>query len=1117
MRSNRFFAKKTNSGDNKRKIFLVAIMSLSISCLAVSAQSPESTRIDLSLINATLKELFIAIEEASNFRFLYDAKDVNTDVPVTAKYKNTSIDRILREKLTDYVCEIKGNQIVVRSKRIAAVTSAQAPAKRITGVVVDSSDEPIPGAAVRVKGTTEGTATDTNGNFTFNNVPADAILQISFIGYKTQEISIYDQTNLNIKLLEDSQALDEVVVVGYSTQKKINLTGAVSGIKGGDIVKAQSSNTMTTLAGNLSGLIVKQYQGSPGSGAEIHIRGVATYRGGTSPAFIIDGVERTSADFERLDPHEIESLNILKDAASAAVFGMRGANGVILVTTRRGVEGKTKISYTGDYSIQNPTQLPQFANSAEFATGLNKYMGREVYTDAEIRKFADGSDPENYPDTDWYAMMFKQNVMQYSHNVNITGGTESLKYFATVNYINQQGMWERCKYNRLSARLNVDAKITSSTQLSVDVSYRREVDKGGGSNSGVFGDLGRNTPVMLAQYLNGLWHDPDPQHVNILAYQDPKLASYTNPQNNTLLSKVELMQDLSFLTQGLKVKGIYSYDKGLSYSKNWSVSPYLYERSSQDPNVYDLLPRSSPTLSMSMDDREYTEYQGHVTYDRIFGDHAVSGLLMTLAHQTFNKSVSARRNDFESEAMDQMNAGNLTGQTLSGADSKSARLSYIGRINYAYLSKYLFEANFRRDASENFHPDYRWGTFASVSAGWILSEESFWTRLKDKINFLKIRTSHGTLGNDNTGGIAYPYYNRYDLSGQYYFGSDVIKGLSPGVLPNEMATWETSTKTNFAIDGGLFNKVSFSFDYFYELRSDILVQRNLAIPATIGATLPLENIGKVENQGVEAVAGFNHRINDVRFSISGNFTYAWNRILEIAEAENTSKFLKRTGRPIHTYYGYATDGIFKSQAEIDSYAKQEVAGASYETQPGDIRYVDVDGDNKVDANDRTSLGYGNVPNIIYGINGNVEWKGFNLNFLFQGAEQVQLHLTGGVIMPYYNDGNLPKMWVTDGYDNNPDSRFPRLSNTTHNFPISNVVQTYLFDASYLRLKNIELSYNLPKKWLETMRLYGLRLYVSGQNLLTFTGLDLVDPEINNTAGWQYPVMKSYNAGINIQF
>lgn len=507
---------------------------------------------------------------------------------------------------------------------------------------------------------------------------------------------------------------------------------------------------------------------------------------------------------------------------------------------------------------------------------------------------------------------------------------------------------------------------------------------------------------------------------------------------------------------------------------------------------------------------------------------------MALGRKEKYHNVWVSRNSFDSDVMDQISAGNSTGQQLGGYDRESARLSYVGRINYNYGGRYLFEANIRWDASENFAPDKRWGTFASASIGWVVSEEKFFEPLKNKINFLKIRGSYGTLGNDNTGGVAFPYYSRFDLYasrgshggglannlGDYVFGELVTKGLVPGPIANALATWETSKKMNIAIDAGLFDMFNLSLDFFKETRSDILAQRGAEVPWSFGGELPLENIGKVENKGIDANLTFNHHIGKVRYSIGGNFTYARNKILEMAEAAGTSEYLRKTGRPIYSYYGYKTDGIFQNQQEIDAYAKQEVAGSDYVTRPGDIKYVNVNGDEVVNAGDMTYLGYGNVPEIVYGINGSLAWKNFDLSFLFQGAAHAQVYLNGGVVMPYFNDGNLPQFWVKEAWsENNPGTRYPRLEQSTHNFPNTDFppVQTYLYDASYFRLKNIEVGYNFPRKWLSNLRLENVRVYVSGQNLFTITDVPQIDPENVNSQGWSYPQMKSFNAGISIQF
>lgn len=595
------------------------------------------------------------------------------------------------------------------------------------------------------------------------------------------------------------------------------------------------------------------------------------------------------------------------------------------------------------------------------------------------------------------------------------------------------------------------------------------------------------------------------------------------------MTRLELAQDLSMLTQGLMVKGILSYDHRSYRNKAWSTSLYIY--SLENNGDYTLKERSSPSLSTSNGERKAQEYQAQLTYDRTFGPHSVSGLVMAMARKEDYNELSGGRSSFDSDLLDQMNAGNTANQTLGGYDYKTARISYVGRINYNYMQRYLAEVNVRRDGSENFAPDKRWGTFASFLLGWVISEEQFFENLKESVNFLKLRGSYGSLGNDNIGGVPFPFYSRFDLYstgevnsawrphnlGDYIFGEIVTKGLAPGPIANKLATWETAKKSNIALDFGLYNKFTMSVDLFLENRSNILAQRSAEVPGSFGGTLPLENIGKVQNKGVDMMATFSDRIGKVQYSIGGNFTFARNKIVEMAEAAGTSEHTRRTGRPIGGIYGYKTDGIFQSVEEIEKSPEQQIAGENYQVQPGDIKYVDVNGDKIVNADDMTYLGVGNIPEIIYGINGSVSWNRFDLSFLFQGAARTQVTLSGGVIMPYFNQGNLPQLWVTDSWsETNRDARYPRLVDTTHNFPGA-TVDAYVYDASYFRLKNIEIGYNIPTHILSKIRIEALRVYVSGQNLLTFSSVPQIDPENTHSQGWTYPQMKSFNFGLNLQF
>ena len=648
-------------------------------------------------------------------------------------------------------------------------------------------------------------------------------------------------------------------------------------MKSDELLKSRAANATTALVGQMPGLISKQASGEPGADdASIFIRGIATFQGDSSPAYIIDGIERTSADFARMDPNDIESINVLKDAASAAIFGMRGANGVIVITTKRGTDGKANIKYSGSVSIQSPTKLPEFANSYDYARLADQYFGSEIYSAEAIQKYKDGSDPELYPNTNWYDEMLTKNAIQNQHNISISGGNEKIRYYVSGGFLNQGGLWEDLNYKRYNLRSNIDAQITKTTRLGVDVSGRLEKSLNSGSSYTIFKELVRNTPVLLCRYPDGTFAFPDATHPNIVAANQPG-GSYSKGETFVVDARVELEQELDFITEGLSAKGVMSYSRNNYTNKAWSVSPYVYSKDAN--NEYVLNPRTSPSLNLTQNQTNYQEYQLQVNYNRSFGLHNVTAMTMVLARKGFSSTSCMFRNSFDSEILDQINAGNTDGQTMNAVDSETARASYMARVNYNYASKYLVEFNIRRDGSENFAPDKRWGTFASASLGWVISEEPFFESLKNTINFLKIRGSYGTLGNDNTGGVSFPFYSRFELYqgavasngfmnnlGDYAFGDLVTKGLVPGAIANSLATWEKSNKANIALDATLFNNLNFTVDLFTERRTNILTQRTAEVPSSFGGTLPLENIGIVNNKGIDLSLNYHNSIGKVNYS-----------------------------------------------------------------------------------------------------------------------------------------------------------------------------------------------------------------------------------------------------------
>jgi TonB-linked SusC/RagA family outer membrane protein len=1007
--------------------------------------------------------------------------------------------------------------------------SALSQSTSIKGNVKDSGGLSISGANIFVKGTTMGAITDNYGDYILSNLPSgEQNIVCSYIGFTNLEkvITIVSgQTQmLDFVISADVKLLEELVIVGYGTQKKANLTGAVGSVSSENIEKSHAANISNAIVGRIPGIIAKQSNGEPGKdGSQIYIRGIATYQGNSNPCVIIDGIERSIQDFSQLNPEEIESVNILKDAAAASIFGMRGANGVIVIKTRRGNIGKPVWSYSYNLGIQSPTKLPEFTNSYNYAKAFNEkvdYSSGVKYTDEELELFKNGTDA--YPNTDWYrTIMANKYAIQQQHGFSVNGGTEKVRYFASLGYLDQGGFYDPLNFKRYNLRSNVDIDLTKSTIFSIDFAGRLEnTSEASIPSNGVFAETLRNPPIMAAQYSNGLLASPLGGHANTYALINEGAARQS--ENNKLLTRLSLDQRIDFI-KGLSAKFIFSYDKNDYDSESWASSPQTY---SFDGTNYNPSKRGDPSLYMEGNTVNYSETQIQLNYSRKFGDHELSGLAMFLQNQNDSRQYTINAWGYANEILRTVDAASENIST--GTNSKFGRQSFIARINYAYKSKYLGEANIRKDGTENFAPDYRWGTFSSFSLGWIISEESFMENLT-AIDFLKLRGSYGTLGNDQINSDRFPYLSKYNLYtggkfigsqinyGDYLFNNQYVKGFAE-VMGNKVISWETSTKKNFGIDGKLLKMFDFSVDYFAENRTGILGRRSASVPLSFGATLPMENIGKVSNKGIELSLGINKTINDAHFYLNGNLTYVQNEIVFRDEAKGTSEYLKTEGRPVDAYYGYKAAGIFRTLEEIANAPKQQIAGKTYKTKIGDTWYADINGDSIVNADDRTYLGEGNIPDIIYGISGGFEYKNIDFSFMFQGAAKVQYQLQGQVVWPFYNGGGVPKFWADDHWtEQTPDAHYSSLNVNTHNFPIDVPSSLFIYDASYLRLKNIELGYTIKGSFFEKSGITGLRVHVGAQNLLTFTKVPQVDPENTSNMGQNYPNVKAINFGAKINF
>jgi TonB-linked SusC/RagA family outer membrane protein len=998
---------------------------------------------------------------------------------------------------------------------------------KVTGKVINQkTGEPLNGVSVMEKGTKTAVTTNEAGSFEIGVPKINTVLVFSFVGMAIKEITVRTAGSINVGLDEKAVINSEVVVVGYGKQSKRNVSGAIGSIGGTDIKRNPVADLSNTLVGRVPGIITKQSVGEPGrDGAQIFIRGISTFNGSTNPLFVIDGIVRSQSDFSQLDANEIESVNVLKDASSAAIFGVRGANGVILVTTRRGKSGKLVAGYTFNYALQKPTQLPDFLGSEEYAILYNEALlndNRPIrFSATDIQKYKDGSDPDNFSNTDWANLLLGGVAPQMQHNLSLRGGTEKAKYFVSLGYLDQDGLYSTLNYKRFNLRSNLDLQITNTTTLSLDISGRFEnTDAPSTGSRSVFQEAFRNPPIYPAQFQNGNFADIQP-YPNALAYVQSG-RGYAKNQNNVLLTNLQLNQEIPWV-KGLSVKGVVAFDKSYGYFKTWTDNFTLYKKNAD--GTYTPTPYSKPSLSEGYGQYSGTELQAQLNYTRRFKDHGVSAMALFLRKYSSTEYMNGGRVGYTTSALDVINAGPALNESMAGGADQYGLKSGAVRVNYDYKNKYLLQASLRQDQSENFAPDKRKGYFPAISAGWVISSETF---MKDSrnIDFLKLRASYGQLGNDQIAS-RFGYYARYDLYapgsptaggnpnnfGGYVFGGQFVNGLAPGPLANPNVTWETSTKTDVGIEASFFNKlIGFEADYFNERREGILATRNLSVPTSFGALLPTENIGIVNNKGFEISLSHEYTINkNISYFLKGNITKAKNEIIFADEATNVSSDLKRTGRPIGGYYGLKSMGLFKDKKDFDSSPK-----TAYTTLgPGDIKYEDINKDGKIDDQDRTYLGKNNIPGLVYGISGGFTYKSIQLNFLFQGAAEVNQQLAQNAVWAFYNGGKVTSEWRDRWTPNHSEASLPRVLLIADNNQL--VSDFWIKDASYLRLKNVELAYNFPVKIAIAIKATSIRVYASGQNLVTFTSLRNVDPENTDPQGWYYPQQKVFNFGINIEF
>lgn len=1034
---------------------------------------------------------------------------------------------------------------------------------KISGKITNEEGEGIAQVSVTEKGRKNGTLTTDDGSFTLTVGNANATLVATSVGFAQQEISLEGKTSLEVALKSSDAKMQEVVVVGYGTQKKVTVSGAVSAIKGESLVKSPAVDMSNSLAGRLPGLVVIQQSGEPGyDGATINIRGINTL-GNSSPLIVIDGIPDRDGGLGRLNPRDVESISVLKDA-SAAIYGARSANGAILITTKRGSSGKPRLTYDFNQGYTQPARIPNMSNAFEYATIMNEipiYKSIPVaewnaawaaiqqtgtydsptpgiatlnanYSPSAVQKYKDHSDPWGYPDTDWFDDAFKTWSPQSRHNIQLSGGSENIRYFTSLGYVNQDAYYHKSatRYQQYNLRTNVNAKINSYVTANIGIMVRREQRRFPTASAGsIFRMLMRGRPTEPEVWPNGL-PGPDIENgenpyvitTNATGYTDNPL-DYTQTNGSLEITNPWI--------SGLKLTLAGAIDKNSGTSKTWQTPWRLYTWDRVSYEADGVTPRLVGAIRSNFTDPRLTQRAGSLlntnltallNYDRKIGSDHTIGLLAGVTRETFQgEGFLAFRRNYISAAVDQLFAGGSLQQNTDGNAFKRARLGYYGRAQYNFKEKYLAEFIWRYDGSYIFPEDKRFGFFPGFLVGWNVTNEDFFK--VRQISYLKLRASYGQMGNDQAffrGQLQeFAYLSTYGF-GAYPINNAVITTLYETILANPNFTWERANNYNVGLDATLFNNsIDVTLEYFFNKRDQILIEKTGSTPASSGITrlLPPVNGGLVHNRGFEFNVAYNTKIGkDLQLRAGINGGYAKNKVIFMDEVPGAPAYQRQEGKPIGAYLAYKYAGVFRDQAEI---AKNTVDYSSVTGTliPGDMKFEDIDGNNKINADDRVRLDENNTPTLNFGATLDIRYKGFDLNILFQGA-------TGASIRVQTESGDIGN-YLKHFYDNrwridNPSGEHPRLASrgdtyfTGGNFGFNTY---YLFSKDYIRLKNIELGYTITSKFLEKMKVSYLRLFVNGLNVFTIDKAKVFDPEATAESGVYYPQARVLNAGLSLTF
>lgn len=994
---------------------------------------------------------------------------------------------------------------------------------QISGVITDDSGEGLPGATIQVKGTTLGTVTSIDGSYTLK-CPSNAVVVVSFVGYRSEEISVNNRTEISVSLSPDAEALEEVVVVGYGTQEKMNVTGAVATVDSKKLSIVPAGNVTNNLAGRAPGLITKQESGQPGSdGASLSIRNFGT------PLYIVDGIQQPNIGY--LAPGEIQSISVLKDA-SAAVFGARAGNGVVLVTTKRGSEKDVQFNVRSTFSVQTPTLIPKMASSGQMAElyreehiNAGRPESTQRFTQEEVDLFYAGTDPD-YPNTDWYDVAVRDYAPMSQHDVSARGGNESIKYFGMVGYTNQETMFkgDAGAFERINFRGNLDVKLTDNLSAQIDVAHIWE-DRdfswrlNNESVNTVWAEYWRTEPFFNPTNPDGsIAYGGSGAAVSLATITDKSKVGYDRNQNQILFGTLGLNYDFGDLVDGLKTKALINVDQRNTRNKLWRyLAPSLTYVHANDSYIEETAAIPPELTQRNSSSRQLTT-QLSINYDKRFGYHKVSALALYETIDNFSEYTEAGRVRFSSNEIEYLFFGPVENQFTDGRAFEMGRQSLVFRGNYAFKDKYLLEATLRVDESAKFREDQRTGYFPSLSVGWRLTEEDFIRENIPVLDRLKLRASVSQTGFDDVGNFL--FLSGFEAGNLYITGNAATAGLRTTGIANPFLTWEEMTTYNAGLDFAFFEgKLFGEFDVFQRDRDGIPGRRSISLPSTFGADLPTENLNAQTTTGFELSLGYMNSINDFSYTVRGNISKARTKWKSFDEPEfedpDQARISKRTGQFTNITFGYVSDGLFTSQEEIDNldYVYDEIT-ENTTLAPGDVRFLDLNGDGLLNFRDQRRIGQGDTPDWIGGLDMDFQYKGFDLSVFFQGGfgftqRMVLRHGTN------FSELNYSERWTEE--NNNSNALFPRLGGA----PSNNWVSDFYFrPADYIRLRVLQIGYSFPSSLLSKAKVDGFRIFASGTNLFTLsetTKYD-VDPETRSGQGgnW-YPQQQTFTFGANLSF